>query len=475
MIKTRFAPSPTGYLHLGGLRTALFNYLYARKVGGKVVLRIEDTDQQRQVEGAVDNLMETFDKMGIGFDEGPRQGGECGPYFQSQRLSVYQEQIRRLLDSGHAYPCFCSPERLKKVREERAAQKFNTPYDRHCLNLPRREALDRMQDQPHVIRMKIPQDRIVRFYDIVRDAVEFNCADIDDQVLIKTDGFPTYHFANVVDDHLMGISHVIRGEEWLPSTPKHILLYEYCGWKAPKFAHLPLLLNPDRSKLSKRQGDVAVEVYLQKGYLPEALNNYVALLGWAPGNDREMFSLDQLEKAFSLKGLQKSGAVFDVEKLKWMNGHYLRELPLKQIARLAEPRFLQAGIDISDKTKYLQVVDDARRRISILDEILDFSNMFYEVPAVQGEHRLFIDDGTSRELFIFWKDKLNEMTNPDTEAIKALIRETTDELGITGKNLYWPLRIALYGSPHGPDLPTLIGILGREETIRRLELQMNKA
>ncbi|NOZ08665.1 MAG: glutamate--tRNA ligase [FCB group bacterium] len=473
MIKTRFAPSPTGYLHLGGLRTALYNYLYARKTGGKVVLRIEDTDQNRKVEGAVDNLLETFDKMGIRFDEGPRQGGSCGPYFQSDRLPLYREQLQRLLDSGQAYPCFCTPERLAKVREERAANKLNTPYDRHCIRLPRQEALDRMQSEPHVVRMKIPSERTIRFYDIIRDAVEFNCAEIDDQVLFKTDGFPTYHFANVVDDHFMEITHVIRGEEWLPSTPKHILLYEFFGWKAPKFAHLPLLLNPDRSKLSKRQGDVAVEAYLQKGYLPEALNNYVALLGWAPGNDREMFSLDQLEKAFSLKGLQKSGAVFDVEKLKWMNGHYLRELPLKQIAHAAEPRFRKAGIDISDKEKYFQVVDDARRRISILDEILNFSKMFYEAPVAEGEHRSLTDNQTSQKLFQFWLDNLHKLAHPDEESLKELIQKTTDELGISGKNLYWPLRIALYGSPHGPDIPTLLKILGLKESIKRLQRQLN--
>jgi len=325
-----------------------------------------------------------------------------------------------------------------------------------------------MANEPHVIRMKVPENEIVKFYDLVRDEVAFNTAEIDDQVLVKTDGFPTYHLANVIDDHHMGMTHVIRGEEWLPSTPKHVLLYKFFGWKPPKFAHLPLLLNPDRSKLSKRQGDVAVEDYLKKGYLPEALVNFVALLGWGPGNDREIFSLQELEKAFSLKGLQKAGAVFDVEKLKWMNGQYIRELKLEEIADRAKPFFTDAGIDIDDNEKYLLVIEDARKRISTLGEVLDFAAMFYQMPEVPDEFKSIPDEEDSQKVFRFWADQLEQMTAPDQQEIKELIQRTAQEISIKGKSLYWPIRLALYGSPHGPDIPALVSILGLDESVSRL-------
>lgn len=454
---------------MGGLRTALYNFLYARKTGGKIVLRIEDTDQNRKVEGAVEGLLETFKAIGLEFDEGPVQGGDAGPYYQSQRLEIYREHIRKLLEAGHAYPCFCSSERLEKVRNERLEQKLNTPYDRECLKLSRDEAEKRMQTDQHVTRMRVPDDEAVVFYDLVRDEVSFETSEIDDQVLIKSDGFPTYHFANVVDDYLMGVSHVIRGEEWLTSTPKHVLLYRFLDWKQPKFAHLPLLLNPDRSKLSKRQGDVAVEDYLKKGYLPEALLNYIAMLGWSPGNDRELFSLEELQSAFSIKGIQKAGAVFDVEKLKWMNGHYLREQDISQIARVARPLFEEAGIDISDNKKYLMVLEDARKRISTLAEVLEFSTMFYKRPEYSEEDREILNTPGTQQLFAFWSDKLMEIDTLETEALKSLVQLSTQELGIKGKELYWPLRLALYGSVHGPDIPALVQILGVEEAIHRLK------
>ena len=251
--KVRFAPSPTGHLHVGGLRTALFNYLYAKKVGGKIILRIEDTDQSRKVENAVENLISTLEALQIHFDEGPTQGGGCGPYFQSERISIYNEHIERLLDSGDAYPCFCPVEKLEETRKKQSEAKHTIKYDRHCLKLNTAATRKGMETKPHVIRMKVPNEEEVVFFDVVRERVAIRCEELDDQVLIKSDGFPTYHFANVVDDHLMGITHVLRGEEWLPSTPKHVLLYQFFNWKQPKFIHLPLLLNPDKSKLSKRQ------------------------------------------------------------------------------------------------------------------------------------------------------------------------------------------------------------------------------
>ncbi len=474
MIKTRFAPSPTGYLHVGGLRTALFNYLFARKQGGQFVLRIEDTDQSRQVEGAVENLLNTFTRLGIDFDEGPTQGGEKGPYFQSQRLDIYHKHIQLLLDANTAYPCFCSEDRLKEVRAKRQAEKLNTPYDRHCVSIPQNLAIEMMKSQPYVIRLKSPESETVSFKDAVRGEVSFNSDEIDDQVLVKTDGFPTYHFANVVDDHLMGITHVIRGEEWLPSTPKHVLLYRYFGWTLPTFAHLPLLLNPDRSKLSKRQGDVAVEDYLAKGYLPEALLNFVALLGWNPGDDREIFSIAQLEQEFSIDRIQKSGAVFDVEKLKWMNGTYLKDLPLEKLSEIARPYFKDAGLKITDETTYQKVVDFARKRISLMTEIVSESSMFYQLPEFSPEDLDLLRKESSKTVLQYWLDQVPRKPVWTEGEIKELLKSTTQDFQVKGRDLYFPLRLALYGSCHGPDIPALIDILGTDEATVRLTRALQK-
>ena len=313
-VRVRFAPSPTGYLHVGGLRTALYNFLYARKHHGVFILRIEDTDRTRYVEGAVENLMNTLHWAGLTFDEGPGVGGDCGPYIQSERLAVYREHAEQLVREGKAYYAFDTPEELEEMKAAQEKQRLMPKYDRRALRLTPEEIRRKLADGvPSVIRLKVPDDTSIVLDDTIRGRVEFQSAMIDDQVLLKSDGYPTYHLANVVDDHLMGVTHVIRGEEWLSSTPKHVILYQDFGWTMPEFAHLPLLLNPDRSKLSKRQGDVAVEEYRQKGYLPEALVNFIAFLGWNPGDEREIFSLQELIQEFSLERVGKSGAVFSIE------------------------------------------------------------------------------------------------------------------------------------------------------------------
>jgi glutamyl-tRNA synthetase len=299
-VRVRFAPSPTGLVHIGSLRTALYNFLFARQRKGTFVLRIEDTDRTRYVEGAVDNLLSTLAWCGLSYDEGPVKDGSHGPYYQSERLSIYTDYCTQLIEAGYAYPCFCSEARLAEMRKIQMAEKKPLKYDGRCRHLDPYEARKKAKHEQHVIRMMVPETGETVVDDLVRGVVTFQNGQIDDQVLLKSDGYPTYHLANVVDDHLMQITHVIRGEEWLPSTPKHLLLYRYLGWDAPQFAHLPLLLNPDRSKLSKRQGDVAVEDYRAKGYLPEALVNFVALLGWSKGDDQELFSLEALIDHFSL-------------------------------------------------------------------------------------------------------------------------------------------------------------------------------
>ncbi|MBT4055828.1 glutamate--tRNA ligase, partial [Candidatus Peregrinibacteria bacterium] len=343
-IKTRFAPSPTGYLHIGSLRTALYAYLFAKKEKGAMILRIEDTDRERFVEGALENLIKTLDWCDIHYDEGPilkgddiEQKGDVGPYIQSERSKLYTKHAEELIEKGHAYHCFCTKDRLDDLRQKQESAKQATMYDRHCCGLSREEAERRIEaGEKYVVRQKIPYEHL-KFKDLIRGNVQFDGKTIDDQVLVKSDGFPTYHLANVVDDHLMGITHVIRGEEWLPSTPKHIFLYKAFGWETPEFAHIPLLLNKDRSKLSKRQGDVAVEDYTKNGYLREAIINFVAFLGWHPGagEENEILSMEELEEKFTLDRVHKSGAIFDIEKLDWYNWQWQKRLHNEEINKIA--------------------------------------------------------------------------------------------------------------------------------------------
>ena len=466
--KVRFAPSPTGYLHIGGLRTALYNYLYAKKINGKFILRIEDTDQKRKIENAVENLIITFNKIGITFDEGPKLDDKNNPYFQSQRLDIYHQHIDTLIKNGHAYPCFCLSNRLEDMRKEQTKNKQTIKYDRHCLTLDAKDIKEKMDSAPYVIRMKIPSKNEVVFYDMIREKIAINCSEIDDQVLIKSDGYPTYHFANVVDDHLMGITHVMRGEEWLPSTPKHILLYEFFNWDLPKFIHLPLLLNQDKSKLSKRQGDVAVEDYLQKGFLPEAIINFVSLLGWHPKNEKEFFSLEELKKEFSIKRIQKSGAVFDIKKLEWINSHYLRSMDINVIAKLAQPYFDDHKINISDKKKYLAIINYARNRVNTLSEIPLESKIFYNKINISNENLSIINTIMAQKLLKHLFQSLKQKNNYNGDEFKNIVMQIGKKMNLCGKELFQPIRIALYGSPAGPDLPIIFSILGLEETLIRL-------
>jgi len=469
-IRVRFAPSPTGYLHVGGLRTALFNYLFARKNNGSFILRIEDTDRKRYISGAQEDLLKTIKEVGLDYDEGPVIGGEYVPYIQSERSDLYRKYAQELIDKGAAYYCFCPEERLEKLRNEAKENNTAVMYDGKCRNLSLEEVQEKLaQNVPHVVRLKIPKEGSTVFYDVVRERVEVDNALVDDQVIMKSDGFPTYHLANVVDDHLMKISHVIRGEEWLISVPKHIFMYESLGWKVPKFVHLPLLLNPDKTKLSKRQGDVAVEDYLAKGYLPEALINFVALLGWHSNDDREFYTLEELIKTFSLKRISKSGAVFDVEKLNWMNGSYLRNLDLDYVAERAKPYFERAGLDISDHKKYLKVVDNARNRATTIPKMIAHSEMFYNDLVFSAEDKDIVSKENAQKLFAFWIERLSSHESWSEDEIKDLVKETTIAIGVKGKELYSPLRLALFGEVHGPDIPTLIDILGTKEAIARLK------
>ncbi|MCB2203745.1 glutamate--tRNA ligase [bacterium] len=473
-IRVRFAPSPTGFLHVGGLRTALYNVLFARKHGGTAVLRIEDTDRSRYVEGAVENLIDTLAWAGLSFDEGPVRGGKHGPYVQSERTELYRRHAQQLLDEGKAYRCFCTPEELTASRERQVMEKKDPTYDRRCRMLSENDLQQKLDaGLPYTIRMKIPLAGQLQFRDLIREDITVHYDVIDDQVLLKSDGFPTYHLANVIDDHDMQISHVIRGEEWLPSTAKHLLLYEFFGWTPPQFAHLPLLLNQDRSKLSKRQGDVAVEDYRGKGFLPEALINFVALLGWNPGDDRELFTLDQLQQEFSLERVGKAGAVFDMDKLRWFNGQYLRSLPVERLAEICAPYMEAEGFDTSDSERTRSVVAALVNYLTLPEDITEHLSLFLRDGVGQlGEdaHAMLMSEEAQR-VFTRFTEVAPELKDWKADTIKAMIKSIQKDTGVKGKQLFMPLRLALTGEEHGPDLGMIAELLGRETAISRIAAQ----
>jgi len=477
--RVRFAPSPTGYLHIGGLRTALYNYLFARNQHGKIILRIEDTDRKRFVEGAIDNLIETLNWAGINFDEGPNQGGDCAPYLQSERLQIYKDHIQKLIKEEKAYYCFCTPERLEKLREEQQKQKLpQAKYDKHCLHLSESEIEGKLKSGvPYVVRLNVQHDQKIFFNDVIRGRVEFETNNIDDQVLLKSDGFPTYHLANVVDDHLMGISHVIRGEEWLSSTPKHVILYDCLGWDKPVFAHLPLLLNPDKSKLSKRQGDVAVEDYREKGYLKEALINFVALLGWNFGDDKEFYDIDELIEKFSLERVHKAGAVFNLEKLNWLNYEHLRKKSDNEVLKMLRIEIEKSEYkdNIYQDEYLLKVITAMKERVTFIKEYLTKSPYFFQAPQSYEEQNLkkrWKED--SPELLKKLSENFSELQNSSKEDFEKVLDATANQLNVGKGKLIHPLRIAVSGVGEGPGVYDIISVIGKEETISRINKALIK-
>lgn len=478
LVRVRFAPSPTGYLHVGGLRTALYNYLFAKHNGGKFILRIEDTDQSRKVEGAVENLIAALEWTGVHYDEGPNRDGNHGPYVQSERLKLYHQHATQLVERGKAYYCFCTSERLEEVRQKQTAAKLQPSYDRHCRDLPKDEAeRRRAAGERHVVRMKVPLGGELTFEDIIRGTVTFSCSVLDDQVILKSDGFPTYHLAVVVDDYLMEITHVIRGEEWLSSTPKHVLLYQFFGWELPTFAHLPLLLNPDKSKLSKRQGDVAVEDYRAKGYLKEAIINFVAFLGWNPGDEREIFSLDELVKEFSLERVGKSGAVFNIEKLNWLNAQHLRKKSDAEVLAMVREYLAQSPLSNKhiDDAYLLQIISAMRERASFVKDFVEKSPYFFE-PPVEYDSAI-VKKRWKQETPEQMRKLIEEfalLEQPKKEDYEAALHRVADALGVGNGELIHGLRLAVSGMGIGPGLYDIVFILGKEETIRRISAAIER-
>ena len=476
-VRTRFAPSPTGYLHIGNLRTVLYNYFFAKKHGGDFILRIEDTDQTRFVPGAIESLIKVLKTLEIKTDEGPAltpdgtiiEVGQNGPYVQSKRLEIYREHAQVLLEKGLAYYCFCSSERLDTVRKENELAKLPTRYDRHCLKLTPEEIKNKLAaGEKYVIRLRVPEGA-TEFDDLVYGHVKFENKEIDDQVLLKSDGFPTYHLAVVIDDHLMEISHIIRADEWLSSTPKHVILYKAFGWQIPVFAHVPLILNPDHSKLSKRQGDVAVEDYLKKGYLPEALNNFIALCGFNPKGDQEIYSMQEFTDLFDIEKVNKSGAIFDKEKLNWMNSQYIHKLSVDELTALCSPYVTEAGIDVSPELlKKICTVE--RERLVLLSDIVEKINSYQKLPDYQPE--ILVWKKSSREEALENLQKIiplfKTLDLSSVELIEQAIREYIVSNGLSNGAVLWPLRAALSGSATSPSPFELIWVLGKDESLKRL-------
>jgi glutamyl-tRNA synthetase len=477
----RFAPSPTGYLHVGGARTALFNFLFARHHGGIFVLRIEDTDQKRFQAEALQEIFTSLKWLGLQWDEGPDAGGECGPYFQSQRTEIYRCHAEQLLAAGKAYRCFCSEERLTGMREEQEKAKMahGSGYDRHCRLLPETEVQALLAaDTPHVVRLKVPDKRAVVFNDLIRGEIAYDSAQLDDLVLLKSDGFPTYHLANVVDDHLMQITHVLRGDEWIASTPKHILIYEAFSWQPPLFAHMPVILAADGGKLSKRRGAASVLDYQRNGILPQTLVNFLALLGWAPGADREIMTMDEMITAFSLDRVAPKSAVFDETKLEWMNGQYLQQLSndllLPEVTALWEKMAIQVPDSETDRIYARTVIGLFKERSKKVSEIAENSRYFFADPVAYEEtavRKHFNPEGAA--VLKALSAALAIIEPFDAARLEALYRRIAADAELPVGKLIHPTRLAVSGVSFGPGLFEMLELLGRERVQRRLQAALN--
>ncbi|BCW98934.1 MAG: glutamate--tRNA ligase [Armatimonadota bacterium] len=456
LLRTRFAPSPTGSMHIGNARTAAFAWLLARHHGGQFILRIEDTDRTRYVEGSVEEIQDGLKWLGLDWDE--------GPYFQSQRLEIYRELAEQLVREGKAYRCWCSPERLAQMREEQKAAGLPTGYDRRC----RAGETRHTAEEPHVIRFAMPLDGVTEFHDHVRGTLSFENALIDDFVMLKADGFPTYQFANVVDDHLMGITHVVRSDEWLSSTPKHVQLYAAFGWEPPQFVHPALILGPDRSKLSKRHGAVSFREFTQMGYLPDALLNFLALLGWSPGDNREVMTRQELIEAFDIPGIVNHPAIFDRQKLDWLNRQHIRMLPDGDLARRVKPLLEEKGLGGLQDGYLESVVRVMKDRLTFLHDIVDLASYFFtdEFEYEEKGAKWLRDPGAAQFLEGI-ADALKDCEWSEA-AIEARVREAGEKLGREGGSLIHPIRYACTGKTVGPSLFAALETLGRDRVVRRL-------
>jgi glutamyl-tRNA synthetase len=479
-VRVRYAPSPTGEPHVGNIRTALFNWLFARHQGGVFIVRLEDTDRARYVEGAEQAIFESLAWLGLDFDEGPdpadpgRDIGDRGPYVQSRRLETYRRHVAQLMEAGHAYRCYCTPERLDQVRKDLQQRRLPPKYDRHCRDLPEAER-QRLESEelPAVVRFRTPLSGRTAFHDLIRGDITFENDTLDDFVLLKSDGFPVYHLANVVDDRLMGVTHVLRGDEWLSSTPRHVLLYQAFGWEPPTLAHLPMILGPDRSKLSKRHGDTSVLDFRQRGFLPEALFNFLALLGWSLDDRTEIIDRETFVRHFSLDRVLANPAVFNFDKLTWMNGVYVRELPEEELAERTAPFLEREGRPV-DRGLLRRVVPLIRERIKLLTEAEEMAGFFF----LEGEldygtelllGRKFADDpaAASGALETVLR-RISDLQPWDHETLEGTIRPLAEELALKTGDLFGLIRVAVTGRTAAPPLFETMAALGRQRTLERL-------
>lgn len=476
-VRTRFAPSPTGYLHIGGLRTALYAWLYARKNNGQFILRIEDTDRNRLVDEASEIIYRTLRDTGLTYDEGPDVGGEFGPYIQSDRQEIYQKYAEELVERGAAYYCFCKKDRLEQMRSEAEKKGQVAKYDKHCLSLSKEEVRARIAaGEEYVIRQNIPAEGETVYEDMVYGTITVPMADLEDNILLKSDGWPTYNLANVIDDHLMGITHVIRGIEYLSSTPKYNLLYDALGWERPKYIHLPPVMKDKNRKLSKRHGDASYEDFIAKGYLKEAILNYIALLGWSPAGEREIYSLEELAQVFDLSGISKSSAIFDVDKLTWMNGEYIRALSQEEFLERAKP-YLDAALKKEfDRAKIakliqprLETLTQIEEKVSFLNEMPDYSLELY------AHKKMKTTPENSLPILLEAREALEQVEEFTNDALYAALCALAEKLEVKNGRVLWPVRVAISGTAVTPGGATeLAEILGKQETLSRMDASIEK-
>lgn len=478
-VRTRFAPSPTGYMHIGNLRTGLYAYLLAKKNHGTFILRIEDTDQERYVEGAVDVIYNVLKETGLKHDEGPDVGGAYGPYVQSERREIYKEYAKKLIDLGGAYYCFCSKEEIAEARDSHDMHK-DGPFKYHdpCRYLSKEEALKRVDaGESYVIRQRIPETGTTTFSDAVFGNITVENSTLDESVLLKSDGLPTYNFANVIDDHLMKITHVMRGVEYLSSTPKYNLLYNAFGWDIPTYIHLPHIIKEGGKKLSKREGDASFEDFVKKGYLVEAIVNYIALLGWNPGTEQEIFSLKELEESFSIEGLSKSSAMFDIKKLNWMNGEYIRKMSLEDFHNKALPYYKEAGLgEDFDLMKVSKLLHDRTEVFSEIPSNIDFFAKLPDYDVNMYVHKKMKTnlENSLENLKESYK-VLENIEDWNDDNVSSALKRLIEELGVKNGQVLWPVRTALSGKQFTPGgAIEIAGVLGKDESLRRIKLGIDK-
>jgi glutamyl-tRNA synthetase len=476
-VRVRFAPSPTGYPHVGNIRTAMFNWLFARHSDGRFIVRIEDTDVTRKVKGAVKAILDSLRWLELDWDEGPEVGGRYGPYIQSERLDMYRSAAEKLVSQGAAYLCYCSPQRLEELRAEQVKRKQPPGYDRYCRDLtPKERAKKEAEGITPVVRFKTPLEGQTRFNDLIYGDVVFEHSTIDDFVLLKSDGYPTYHLANVVDDHAMEISHVIRAEEWLSSTPRHLLLYKALGFEPPQFIHHPMILGPDRAKLSKRHGAVSVIEYREQGYLPETMFNFLALIGWSLDDKTEIMSRQELIDNFSLERIGKTGAIFNREKLDWMNGVYIRKMSADEFFEAAQPFLMMdeaAGKALISDEEYVQkALPLVQERARTLAEVTELAQFFF-VDELDYEPKLLVGEKMSREATTqalkAAQQKLTQLSAFDADSLEGVLRPLAAELGLKTGQLFGALRVAVTGRTAAPPLFQTMAVLGKERCLRRIE------